>query len=267
MAHPLDSSRAKIGRAKKHLEEFNAERKAWGESSPYAILPRPNTDKTEWTFRVFRSQTEVQHEVDVFGLIIGDYIHALRSALDHLAWALVTAANRITPKVEGDVSFPVVTTHPKDFWSKAMIGRGEITLEQALMIEGFQPYRAIGMEQSTPLADLHALWNLDKHRLITPIKVTLSKTEGPEFFFKDARVIGEPKWNSDVALKDQTDVAWVNIEVTGSDPQVSVYRFTVDVTFGESGRPIQNLPVLLDLTRDIVENCAHFFEKPAPQIP
>ena len=262
MDHPLDGPRAKIRRAEKHLEEFDVERKTWGESSPYSILPRPNGDKTEWTFRVFRSQTKVKHEVDVFGLIIGDYVHALRSALDHLVWQLVTVANGITPteKTESSITFPVVTKHPMEFWNRPMIQRGDLTLEQGLMLEKFQPYRAIGLEKTTPLADLHALWNLDKHRLITPIKVTLSKTEGPEFFFKDARVVGEPKWDSEVALKDQTDVAWVTIEVTGPDPQVEVYRFTVDVTFGEAGKPIDNLPVLRDLTKDIVENCAHFFK-------
>lgn len=267
MAHPLDGPRAKIKRAEKHLEEFDSERKTWGESSPYAILARPNSDKTEWTFRVFRSQTKVKHEVDVFGLIIGDYVHALRSALDHLVWQLVTVANGITPtdKTEGSIAFPVVTTHPKDFWSKPIFQRGDLTLEQGLMLEGFQPYRAIGMEKTTPLADLHALWNLDKHKLITPIKVTLSKVEGPRFFTNDVRLIGETKWDSEVALEDQTDVAWVTVEVVGLDPQVEVNRFTVDVTFGEAGRSIDNLPVLRDLTSGIVENCAHFFEKPAQQ--
>jgi hypothetical protein len=50
--------------------------------------------------------TEVKAEKDVWGLIIGDYVHALRSALDQLVWQLVTVANGISPKQDSDVSFP-----------------------------------------------------------------------------------------------------------------------------------------------------------------
>jgi hypothetical protein len=127
------------------------------------------------------------------------------------------------------------------------------------MLEGFQPYRAIGFEQATPLADLHALWNADKHKVITPIKVTLSKVADPVVRVTDFRVL-EYEWDPGIALEGDADIGWVRGEVTGPSPSVNVDRFSVDVTFGEGGREIHNLPVLRDLTRDIVENCAHFFD-------
>lgn len=261
MAHPLDGPRAKIGRAEKHLKEFEAERVKWRESSPYAILPYINGN--QWTARVHRIDTKVKAERDVWGLIIGDYVHALRSALDHLIWQLVTVANGITPteKTESSIAFPVITTHPRDFWSRPMIQREDITLEQALMIEGFQPYRAIGSEKANPLADLHALWNADKHKVITPTKVTLSKANSPTVWTNDdIRIIDGPEWDTDVALVGDADIGWATIEAIGPEPKMEVNRFSVDVTFGEGGREIENLPVLHTLTSDIVENCGHFFE-------
>lgn len=262
MSHPLDDPRAKLRRAEEHLKEFEVERKRWIESGPYAVLPYMNADQTKWTARLHRMDTAIKAERDVWGLIIGDYIHNLRSALDHLVWQLVTVANGITPtdKTESSISFPVVTISPRDFWSRPMIQREDLTLEQALMIEGFQPYRAIGMEKTTPLADLHALWNADKHKLITPIKVTLSAGSPPVTKLTDVRFIDGPEWDFEIALEGDADIGWATIEVTGSNPQVDVNSFAVDVTFGEGGRLIQNMTVLYDLTRDIVENCAHFFK-------
>jgi hypothetical protein len=260
VAHPLDGPRAKIRRAEKHLEEFDAQRRSWIQSNPYAILPRADGDKAKWTFRVYVDRAKVQANAEAFGLIVGDYVHSLRSALDHLAWSLVTVANKRTLSKEHKrkIAFPVVSEHPKDFWGTVTVSH--LTLEQGLMLEQFQPYRAIGMEKTTPLAHLHALWNLDKHKLITPINVTLAKAEAPVFGATDARIVGEPEWDSEVALEDGTDVAWVNVKVLGANPQVNMNRFSVDVTFGESESPIQNMATLRDLATDIVENCAHFFK-------
>jgi hypothetical protein len=265
VAHPLDGPRAKIRRAEKHLQEFEAERQTWIKSSPYAILPYPNADKTKWTVRSHRIDTEVKAEQFVWGLIIGDYVHALRSALDQLAWALVTVANNHAPPKEDErrIAFPIITTHPKEFWGNVTVGH--LKLEQALMIEGFQPYRAIGLEKTTPLADLNTLWNADKHKVITPTKVTLSSSDPPVIRPNpDIRVV-DAEWDFEVSLEGSTDLGWITVEVLGPNASVDVDRFSVDVTFGESGRLIQNLPVLLALTRDIVENCAHFFPDAAAQ--
>jgi hypothetical protein len=260
VAHPLDGPRAKIGRAEKHLDEFDAEREKWVKSSPYAILPYSNTDKTEWTVRLHRMDTPVKAERDVWGLIIGDYVHALRSALDQLVWQLVTVANKRTLSKEDErrIAFPIVTTHPKAFWELTTVQH--LRLEQALVIEDFQPYRAIGMEKITPLADLHALWNADKHKVITPIKVTLSKTISPVIRpHPDVRIV-DFEWDTDIALEGDANIGRVTIEVVGPNPDVDVDGYSVDVTFGEGGREIHNLPVMRDITRDIVNNCAQFFE-------
>lgn len=258
MAHPLDDPRAKIGRAETHLAELDAERQKWVDSHPYAILDYARENKTVWAFAVHRFDEEVKPESDIFGLIIGDYVHALRSALDQLVWQLVTVANkkRLSKEDERRIAFPIITTHPTDFWSLTTVKN--LTLEQALMLEGFQPYRAIGSGHDHPLSHLHVLWNTDKHKLVPILKVTVHKN-GPVFRYTDCEPV-EPKWDSDVALEGDTEFAWVTVRHTGPEPKVDVEWLPVDVAFGGTGRLIQDLPVMRDIVRDIVNNCAHFFK-------
>jgi hypothetical protein len=255
--HGIENPRAKIRWAKHHLAELEREREMWVNSHPYAVFNNSNADKTFWKFLVHRFDEDVKPESDTFGLIIGDYVHNLRSALDQLAWQLVKVANGITPKRDGDVSFPIVDGHPRDFWSRPMIAREEVTFEQALFLEGFQPYRAIGPIRPHPLTDLHALWNADKHKLITDVRATVH-ANGPVFKYTDTRLI-ENEWDSKVPLEGDTQIAWARVEVTGPDPNVVVEYLPVDVAVGEGGRLIQDLPNLLSIVEDIVENCIRFF--------
>jgi hypothetical protein len=261
VAHPLDDPRAKIRRAETHLGEFDREWKLWLKSNPYAVLDYPNADKTEWTFHVHRFNEAVKPESDTFGIVVGDYVHALRSALDQLVWKLVTEANGITPKNKHDVVFPILTTHPRDFWAKRFIKDSELTLEQALMIEGFQPYRAIDGADKQPLAHLAELWNADKHRLINPVKVTIHES-GPVFGKNaDAGEFITKEWDSEIALEGDAEIAWATTAPpVGSNPKVYVQDLPVDVVFGEVARPVENIPNLLTNVREIVENCAHFFK-------
>lgn len=260
MADPLKDPRAKLRRAHRHLEELDREWDAWLKSNPYAVLPYANTDKTEWKFAVHRFDEAVKPESDTFGLIIGDYVNCVRSALDHLAWALVTVANGITPKHHSDVSFPVVTTHPRDFWSRPMITREEITFEQALFLEGFQSYRTFNDPSGGPLANLHALWNVDKHQLVTAVSVTIDQP-GPTFGLNDdaGQIVGEPKWDAEVSLEGDAEIAWVTIAPVGPEPKVDVTNLPVHVAFGKARTPIDALPALWMMADQIVENCARFF--------
>lgn len=260
MADPLKDPRAKLRRAHGHLEQLNGEWDAWLKSNPYAVLDYANPDKTEWKFLVHRFDEAVKPESDTFGLIIGDYVHCLRSALDQLTWALVTVANGITPKSDNEVSFPVVETHPKNFWSRPMIAREEVTFEQALFLEGFQPYRTLDNPSRSPLANLHTLWNTDKHKLVTAVSVTIDQP-GPTFALNDdaGQIVGEPWWDSEVALEGDAEIARVTIAPVGPEPKVSVTNLPVHVAFGETRTPIDALPALWFMADQIVENCARFF--------
>jgi hypothetical protein len=244
------------------LEEFDREWEKWLKSNPYAVLGYPDADDpTCRKFHVHRFDEEVKPENDIFGIVIGDYVHNLRSALDQLVWNLVTVANGKTPieKEIPSISFPIVTSHPSVYWKRDMIARHDLTFEQALFLEGYQPYRTLNSPHGGPLANLNALWNADKHRLINPVFVRVAE-QGPVFEPNaDARIV-ETWWDGEIALKGDAKFACVRMEAVGPDPQVQVKELPVEVAFGEAERPIQNLPALLVMTSEIVENCARFFQ-------
>lgn len=110
----------------------------------------------------------------LWSLELGDAVHNLRSALDHLAWALVSDFGEKRPG--SWVQFPIFTDDTEDGWTNPKRGArrtlAAIHPVHARMIEGIQPYqwRSIGKDPTQhPLAHLAKLDNDDKHRLLTTL--------------------------------------------------------------------------------------------------
>lgn len=114
MAHPLDGPFAKIRRAEKHLDEFEVEREKWIKSSPYAILRNRTLTRPSGLFVCTGSTRRSRPRGTSRDSSSATTSTLYRSALDQLVWQLVTVANKVTPKHDSDVSFPIVTSHPTD---------------------------------------------------------------------------------------------------------------------------------------------------------
>lgn len=97
------------------------------------------------------------------GMMIGDVLHSLRSALDHTAWALVKAGSEPNPKAERLVQFPIYDD-PADFRRTLPSRLPGISDEQRAIIESVQPYSE--GEYSAAFATLAQMSNDDKHRFI-----------------------------------------------------------------------------------------------------
>jgi hypothetical protein len=94
MTHQPDFSGcwAKVSRANVHLDFLNERVKSFAENmSSYKVETKDDWQTTE----VF-IDGEPEPPVEEWGAIIGDVVHNLRSALDHLVWQL-TIANGNTP--------------------------------------------------------------------------------------------------------------------------------------------------------------------------
>jgi hypothetical protein len=100
-------------------------------------------------------------------LLLRDFLHNLRSSLDHLAWQLVLA-NEGTPGKK--TSFPIFSKRReyKKFkknndTATGMVG--EVSQDAADLVEGFQPYNnKEGLPKEDKLWVLSTLNNIDKHR-------------------------------------------------------------------------------------------------------
>jgi hypothetical protein len=248
VAHPLDGARAKIARAEYHLEELHSETGFWINGSPYALMEKRDTKPDTYCFELI----EMHDPPMALGLIFGDYVHNLRSALDHLVWQFVLLNGRTVPRHRwNEVYFPVVDTRVGEFWEKPPLRW--LTAEQVMFIEGFQPYRS--GDAPNPLSDLNYLWNADKHRLINPVATRIAK-EGPTFRITEGRAT---TWfNTKIALEARAKVAGWRAD-PGTQPKVQVTRFPVDIAFGERGRLIEDVPTMRDLAKELIEQAAERF--------
>ena len=69
-------------RAVEHLEELDREREIWIQRRPYALVEKSESKPESFYFEVL----ELTGPPARFGVLVGDYVHNLRSALDHLVW-------------------------------------------------------------------------------------------------------------------------------------------------------------------------------------
>lgn len=125
-----------------------------------------NSQRTKYLFRV---EAVIEWPELEWGIIVGDAVHCLRSALDQFVYGVAKAPDTAT-------AFPIcrtekewVTKAPAMLWS---VHRGVIAL-----IDQVQPYHDGDAAAEHPLALLAALSNLDKHRTIPTVALVADDTK------------------------------------------------------------------------------------------
>ena len=171
MSADLDSTYGKMRQASKHLRSLKEELRIFLEREPVTLTSHRNRERTEeWWITNFREPIP-----EVVPLLIGDIAHNLRTALDHLVYALALLKGR----PHSSTQFPITKSREK-FYEKLKqpkraarpfspsSGMSKITgltpVAQAL-IEQAQPYHG---GDSVLLLMLASMDNGDKHRLLIP---------------------------------------------------------------------------------------------------
>lgn len=156
MADPLAGARLKLVRAEERLTELRDSHHAFLQRNPYRALRESDTDPHHFLWRV---KVVEEPPLTAWGAVIGDFVHALRSSLDHAAYALVNREHLVSEAA----SFPILknpdsweSAHPKELPGVAP----EVLAE----IEGLQPYH--GGELPDLLGLIHDLDIVEKHRRI-----------------------------------------------------------------------------------------------------
>src|SRR5579862_235750 len=96
----------KLGRAHDHLKEIEEAINGWLDSDNYVTVHE--YDRGTQRYRIYVDTKSMMNVLDPVPLLIGDYLHNLRSGLDHLALEL--AASHTTPltdKLIEDSEFPI----------------------------------------------------------------------------------------------------------------------------------------------------------------
>ena len=150
----------KLHRADQHFDDLNTRIKAFIDSKPYVFVPEEDPHTRTKSFRM-----EVRADPPpVLSLIIGDWLHNTRSALDHLAFALAQKNAGASPASEGDCQFPICSSAASFNGANTQNRIRDIHPAARAVIEGLQPY-AGGNVQMDSLWVLHGLSIIDKHRL------------------------------------------------------------------------------------------------------
>jgi hypothetical protein len=89
----LDGCRAKLDRAREHLNAFAEAYEQYFTPRPFAIRKRYDPRTRQFIFL-----SELVRPVPLrLGVILGDLVHNLRSALDHLVWQAVIREGAMPP--------------------------------------------------------------------------------------------------------------------------------------------------------------------------
>lgn len=173
MVTTADLIQLKLDRAEKHIDELKAMIQRYMTDNfsnvPAEIhVQAPPNASLQW---------QVQLPVSGLSLlapVVGDALHNLRSALDHIAWELVTA-NGGTPT--GDTYFPILRAAPtpnRYGQSQPPSVSGGASLAARNIIRDIQPYTLnLARPEDTNIFQLHRLSIEDKHHglILTPVFV------------------------------------------------------------------------------------------------
>jgi hypothetical protein len=168
--------REKIERAKKHLADLDVEIHSFLDPKPYEFRAERDPQTRQLVYYL-ASIKDMPSEIP---LIAGDAFQNLRSALDHLACRLVEAGAGIpirdNPEFFKGVSFPIRDTEETSKDESARLGKVKRMRQNAVkMIDDIKPYKG----GDDTLWRLHKLNNIDKHRLLFTVVISVRSTNAP----------------------------------------------------------------------------------------
>lgn len=210
-------------------------------------------DASDYVFRVAGDSP-----VRELGLLIGEAVHQMRSALDNLVWALVWHRGGQPSR---ETAFVISST--ESGWQRATTPgkkdptRGDklrgLSVDDRTLIQALQPYHRgpvspIGWV-SHPLAQLQFFSNTDKHHILQPTFYAIdwpsgfqTAQEASQLVVPDNDTTGIVDWvnvSTGFAHGDSTEVLRAHVPNPGPNPKMRVAGgFTLRVAIGYLGRPL-----------------------------
>ena len=251
-ASSLAGAYAKLDRADEHFKALEAELQTFVQGNVDAARGKLQNVDGE-TFYVMEAH-EIRPVPLPVGVILGDAIHNLRSALDHTLCQLVALHGG---EADTGNQFPIFTYVPTkkwalDKWAKNIRG---VTGPDLALIEHVQPHTRDD-PTTHPLAVLQDVSNADKHRLVLDFYLAIDGDPSgiPEFDPHDLDITGEMRLTAGVRLKPGTEIFRVPVRTWGDDPHMEVHgSFPVTVAFGEAAYEGPGLNLIRKYVRELVQ--------------
>lgn len=236
MGDPLEGPRLKWEGAVRNLEAIKVKVAEFVESDPHRV-----TVKFELEADCHVARMDLREDPDPqLGIMVGEFVHNLRSCLDHIAWQLACLSNsaKVCNKNRASIYFPVC--HSSGQFSKHPV-LPFLPKDARTFMRGFQPYEGFSEPRDHWLAGLNLLWNSDKHRVVHAV-MTLAHigqtTFRPGFLSpeNDSPIEVEPLLDRyrDGGVYDKAEIAYIRFERSEPDAQkVEVVSHPpVEIRFG-----------------------------------
>jgi len=231
----------KLDWADHHIDTLNQALERWFDRGAYTLVDKRDP---ETGYNILCAKVEEPPEPE-WPLLLGDAVHNLRAALDHVAYALMEAHQSktnpnspIPAQMLRDSEFPIIG-HLNE--RSGVSGDGEHRFDSAAgsklkgvdrdaraAIKALQPYHRGAEFCRDPLWLIHDLDRVDKHRRLSVVATAVNVTEvslGGTGFFPHLWLGGGP-------VEDGTKVAeWA--DPTGPAPDMKI-DFRREVTLRES---------------------------------
>jgi hypothetical protein len=256
----LEGAYTKLGRGRTYAKAVDREINTYIESNPYEIVPKfyEETGSHRLQLKLVR-----RPPVEI-GLLVGDAIHSLRCALDHLAWQL---ANLDGPPADRYyVQFPIYDK-PKGFAdSRQMSG---MRAEHRAVLESLQPYEGSNPPEQHILSILAKLSNADKHRVILPTTIATLDLKSEKLEARPGYRIAryETFFEPGASLKDGTEFGEVLILPRNPEAQMDMNATAATVVLlDEKGEGLIPLPpkMLLDRIANAIGQVLDYFNATIP---
>jgi len=211
------SVRVKLERANQHLVDLMRDVEAMEGTERSRIVPKFNDEKTEVAFHLLFHKSHSPHR---WAASVGDILNNLRSALDHMVYALSVAHyKKIPPPNAKKCQFPIANT--KEKWKGVKRRIEGVSIEAARVIEAEQPYN----RGDTPLARLHRLSNRDKHTVISVAPVAMTDAHFTNITNLNGKIVRVEA----LRIPLISDTPLLRIMFSGPNPD---FRCDVDVSLG-----------------------------------
>lgn len=164
-SHRLGGVVAKLNRAKQEFDVLRQEMGTFSDRDPQPHFSRGYFDADTWEW-IERWQIREPPPLR-WGVMLGDCVHNLRSALDHLICQL-TLLDGGTMEDCAQTQYPIASRDEAQFEAMANHRIPDLSKRHRAMVKMTQPYRAGNEAWKHPLAVLADLSNADKHRILNP---------------------------------------------------------------------------------------------------
>jgi hypothetical protein len=151
---------SKVERAKKHVEDLESRIRAFFDSAPDTAFRIEDDFHTRQRTYYLARVPEIPLDI---ANTIGDVLHNLRSALDHIAYRLPRASN-----ARAWTQFPIAESAAK-YMSPKIRGKVQVFRKDVVeALDALKPYKG----GNDALWRLHELNKIDKHRLLLTTSIS-----------------------------------------------------------------------------------------------